>query len=203
MSKPMKCLVVIAHPLQQSLCHTLAQKTIDLLQTANHEVVREDLYAEQFEGALDADERSSYYAPTYNAQAVAAQKDRLMQADALVLCFPTWWFGFPAVLKGWFDRVWGPGIAFDHAADLGAIQARLQRLRHVMVITSLGSPWWVDRLLMRQPVRRILKTAILGTCAPQAKMRMLSIYRSEHLTPARFMQIEKQLEAQLKQGLLK
>ncbi|MCC6490991.1 MAG: hypothetical protein IT364_26120 [Candidatus Hydrogenedentes bacterium] len=51
-------------------------------------------------------------------------------------------------------------------------------------MTTLGAPWWVDRLLLRQPVRRIIKIAIAGTCAPKCRFQMLSMYKCESLTPA-------------------
>jgi putative NADPH-quinone reductase len=106
----------------------------------------------------------------------------LLDAEALVLVFPTWWLGFPAILKGWFDRVWAPGAAYDHGADLGPIRPRLDRLRRALAVTSLGSPWWVDRLVMRQPVKRVLKTALLGTCAPACRFEMQSLYKAEQLS---------------------
>ncbi|MCX7173502.1 MAG: NAD(P)H-dependent oxidoreductase [Proteobacteria bacterium] len=177
----MKCLVVIAHPLRVSLCHSLAAKAIELLTSAGHEVLIEDLYRNEFSGALTVEERASYYGQTYESPAVQPEIDRLLSAEGLVLCFPTWWFGFPAILKGWFDRTWGPGVAYDHANDLGLIKPRLHGLRKVLVITSLGSPWWVDWIVMRQPVKRVLKTAILGTCASACHFEMLSIYKSERL----------------------
>lgn len=177
----MKCLLVTAHPLEDSLCADLAGRAAQALAAAGHEVIREDLYAQDFAPALTAAERRSYYAAQYDAALVAAQAERLREAEALVLVFPTWWFGFPAILKGWFDRVWGPGIAYDHADDLGAIRPRLHRLRHVLAVTTLGSPWWVDRFILRRPVRRVLKTALLGTCAPQCRFEMLSLYKSEKL----------------------
>ena len=178
----MRCLVVIAHPLAKSLCHSLAARAIETLRATGHEVLIEDLYHNDFAAALTVAERSSYYSPHYESSALQAEVDRLLSADALVLCFPTWWFGFPAILKGWFDRVWGPGIAYDHATDLGPIKPRLLNLRKVLVITSLGAPWWVDRLVMWQPVKRVLKTAILGTCAPNCRLEMLSIHKSERLS---------------------
>lgn len=177
----MKCLVVIAHPLTDSLCHTLARTVIDTLTAAGHEVQIEDLYSGGFVPALTVDERQSYYQAEFDADATQSQIERLLAAEAIVLVFPTWWFGFPAILKGWFDRVWGPGIAFDHASDLGPITPRLRRLRRVLAITSLGSPWWVDRFILRQPIRRILKTALLGTCAPASRFEMLSLYKAEML----------------------
>jgi NAD(P)H dehydrogenase (quinone) len=177
----MKCLVVIAHPLRESLCNSLATRTIELLTAARHEVVIEDLYRNEFAAALTVEERASYYGQIYESSAVQDEIDRLLSAEALVLCFPTWWFGFPAILKGWFDRTWGPGVAYDHANDLGSIKPRLHSLRKVLVITSLGSPWWVDWIVMRQPVKRVLKTAILGTCASACHFEMLSFYKSERL----------------------
>ena len=178
----MQCLVVIAHPLHDSLCFSLAQTVVDTLTAAGHEVQIEDLYLSNFSPALTQSERRSYYAPVFDDAAVQAQIQRLQSAQALVLVFPTWWFGFPAMLKGWFDRVWAPGHAYDHASDLGTIQPRLNQLRHAMAVTTLGSPWWVDRLVMWRPVRRILKTALLGTCAPRCKLDMLSLYQAERLS---------------------
>lgn len=181
----MKCLVVIAHPLADSLCQSLAQTAIAALTRAGHEVVVEDLYGSAFAPALTGAERASYYRLPFDAAAVEAETGRLLAAEALVLVFPTWWFSFPAILKGWFDRVWAPGIAYDHASDLGFIRPRLNGLRRTLAITSLGSPWWVDRFILRQPVKRVLKTGLLGTCAPACRFEMLSLYRAERLDEER------------------
>lgn len=178
----MNVLLVTAHPLSGSLCAALAGRAAAALAAAGHVVVREDLYEQGFSPALTPLERAAYYAPVYDRDAVAGQAARLLEAEALVLVFPTWWFGFPAILKGWFDRVWGPGIAYDHAGDLGPIRPRLLGLRRVLAVTTLGSPWWVDWLLLRRPVRRVLKTAILGTCAPGCRFEMLSLYQAEKLS---------------------
>jgi putative NADPH-quinone reductase len=190
----MKCLVVIAHPLQESLCNSLAAQAIESLNAAGHEVQIENLYLNDFAASLTVAERASYYGPCFDSSAVQAEVDRLLSADALVLCFPTWWFSFPALLKGWFDRVWAPGVAYDHATDLGPIKPRLHKLQKVLVVTSLGAPWWVDWLVMRQPVKRVLKTAILGTCAPNCRFEMLSIYKSERLSDARVKQFSMKIE---------
>ncbi|GLQ90006.1 NAD(P)H-dependent oxidoreductase [Dyella flagellata] len=193
----MKCLVVVAHPLSESLCQTMARTAIDTLSSAGHTVAVEDLYGSSFSPALTPDERRSYYAAPFDAKAIQAQADRLLDAEALVLVFPTWWFGFPAVLKGWFDRIWAPGIAYDHASDFGPIQARLHKLRKVCAITSLGSPWWVDRLVLRQPVKRVLKTALLGTCAPACDFKMLSLYQAERLSSVQVRAFRARIQATL------
>jgi hypothetical protein len=71
-------------------------------------------------------------------------------------------------------------------------------LRHALAITSLGSPWWVDRLLLRRPVRRVLKTALFGTCAPACKFGMLSLYKAERLTKAQVRVFRGRIEAALR-----
>lgn len=181
----MKCLVVVAHPLKDSLCNSMATWAMDVLTSKGHEVVVEDLYGSGFSPLLTSSERQSYYMAHFEATGTQEQAKRLLSADALVLVFPTWWFGLPAMLKGWFDRVWAPGVAYDHASDLGPIKPRLHKLKKTIAITSLGSPWWVDRFILRQPVKRVLKVALLGTCAPECDFEMLSLYQAESLTQSK------------------
>lgn len=188
----MKCLVVIAHPLPDSLCRSLANSAAGRLSAAGHEVVVEDLYGSGFGAALTETERKSYYAAAFDASAVSAEAARLTDADALVLVFPTWWYGFPAILKGWFDRVWAPSIAFDHASNFGPIKPRL-KLRHVLAVTTLGSPWWIDTLVLWQPVRRILRLAILGACARSARFNMLSLHSAENPSRERVARFEQRI----------
>jgi putative NADPH-quinone reductase len=192
----MKCLVVVAHPLPDSLCRSLARFAIERLEAAGHEVVVEDLYASGFAPALTETERRSYYAAAFDASAVSGEAARLVEAEALVLVFPTWWYGFPAVLKGWFDRVWAPGIAFDHASDFGPIKPLL-KLRHALAVTTLGSPWWIDTLVLWQPVRRILRLAILGACARRARFSMLSLHSAENPPRRRVERLETRIAAVL------
>ncbi len=190
----MKCLIVTTHPLNDSLCKLLARHVENKLTQIGHEVTIEDLYAENFEPALTAPERKSYYGESYDSSNIAEQANRLQDAEALVLLFPTWWFGFPAMLKGWFDRVWGPGVAYDHASDFGPIKPRLDNLRKVLVVTTLGSPWWVDRLVMWQPVKRIMKLALLGACTKKSKLQFLSLYNSEKLNEERIAAFKNKIE---------
>lgn len=181
----MNCLVVVAHPLENSLCRYFADQTIMHLKAKGHEVTVKDLYQESFEPALTSQERQSYYQKTFDTSGLSDDITELEEADCLVLIFPTWWFGFPAILKGWFDRVWAPGHAYNHASDLGAITPCLSKLKDVKVITTLGSPWWVDTFIVWKPVYRILRIALLGTCTKGCKFKMLSFYSSENVTQSR------------------
>lgn len=181
----MKCLVVVSHPLDNSLCHYLAAQTVEHLTSNGYHVTLLDLYKNNFEPVLTQQERKSYYQANFNNDLLEDEIEQLKQAESLVLVFPTWWFGFPAILKGWFDRVWAPGHAYNHASDLGAITPLLDNLKEVKVVTTLGSPWWVDKFVLRQPVKRVLKTALLGACTKRCKFDMLSLYMSESASKSR------------------
>ncbi|KKC37924.1 NAD(P)H dehydrogenase [Devosia epidermidihirudinis] len=178
----MRALLVLAHPLNDSLCAHLARQAEAALRARGIAVDVLDLYAEGFAPALTADERRAYYATPQPDAAITALQARLAAADTLVLVFPIWWFSMPAMLKGWFDRVWLPGFAFSSGTP---IQPLLTGLKSCLAITTLGSPWWVDLLVMRRPVRRVLKTALLGACAPQARFAMLSLPAAEATDAAR------------------
>jgi NAD(P)H dehydrogenase (quinone) len=190
-----KCLVVVAHPLETSLCASLAKTASETLVEGGHTVEVLDLYATEFSPALTRAERASYYGVAFDRSELEADIELLQTTEILVLVFPTWWFGLPAILKGWFDRVWAPGAAYDHASDLGAIKPRLDKLRRTLAITSLGAPWWVDYFVLRRPVRRQLKFALLGTCAPQSSFEMLSLHKSEKLDESRVRQFKNRIVA--------
>ena len=194
----MKCLVVITHPLKDSLCSYLGTHVVFRLKDQGHKVSVEDLYDSGFDPVLSESERASYYTESYDAIDVENQVLRLKEAEAIVLVYPTWWFSFPAILKGWFDRVWGPGIAYDHADDFGPIRPRLIKLRKVLAITSLGAPWWVDRLVMWQPLKRVVKYALLGACARGSRLSYLSLYKSENLNKIRVDNFVKKIDRVLK-----
>lgn len=194
----MHVLVLYAHPEPKSFNAALKEASLEAIAAAGHTAEVSDLYAEGFNPVAGRHDFSTTADPDFfhyqNEQALAAREGgfsdelkreqaRVDRADAFILHFPLWWGGPPAILKGWFDRVWGPGIAYDHADDLGAIRPRLTRLRYALAVTTLGSPWWVDWFILRRPVRRVLKTALLGTCAPACRFEMLSLYRSEKLAP--------------------
>jgi putative NADPH-quinone reductase len=77
--------------------------------------------------------------------AVEAYVTRLLAAEALVFVFPVWCYGVPAILKGFFDRVFLLGVAFKLGED-GIARPALTRIKHVVGITSYGSPWWMATL---------------------------------------------------------
>ncbi|WP_110708132.1 NAD(P)H-dependent oxidoreductase [Salinicola sp. CR57] len=120
-------LIVHAHPEPQSLTSALKDLAVEFLQAQGHEVRVSDLYAmgwkaladrEDFTDTVDP-ERLSYIAESRHAYAsdtqaldIAAEQRELLWADAVLFSFPLWWFGMPAILKGWVDRVFAFGFAY-------------------------------------------------------------------------------------------
>ena len=181
----MNILVVTAHPLQDSLCSTFADHTIDTLQGLNHTIVHENLYDSGFNPVLSAQEREQYYHTAYDTSDLVEEIENLKNAEVLILVFPTWWFSVPAIMKGWFDRVWAPTVAYDHASDFGPIRPRLVNLKKTLVITTLGAPWWVDVLVVRRPVQRVIRYALLGACAKKCRYKQVSFYKCERVNKER------------------
>ncbi|MEX3011375.1 NAD(P)H-dependent oxidoreductase [Hoeflea sp. TYP-13] len=172
-------LVVSCHPLADSLCAQLREHILVHLSKSATNVTHLDLYAAGFDPVLSPDERAGYHAKPYPTDAVGQEAADLSAADILILVFPVWWFGFPAMLKGWFDRVWVPGVAYDHADNAGPIKPRLLKLRQCVAVTTMGSPWWIDRFILFRPVRRILARALIGACAPKCRFNMLTHYAAD------------------------
>lgn len=176
----MRCLLVHVHPLPKSLTRHFCDAALKTLAERGHTVTFLDLYQAGFDPRLRADERATHYAPPHNVSHVEQEVAQLRDAEMLVLVFPTWWFGLPAMLKGWIDRTFLPGVAFEQAPDFGPLKPLLANLRHVVAITTLGSPWWVDWLVLWRPVRQQLKWAVFKTCAPSARFEMLSFYGADN-----------------------
>lgn len=177
MAGPRRILVVFAHPQSDSLSAALKDAVIGGLGEAGHEADLIDLYADDFDARLSTDERTAFMKPGYSPPAdTIGYCDRLKAADGIVFVFPQWWFGMPAILKGFVDRVFVPGVAFNPDPRGGRLIPLLQNIQTFDVVTTTGSPRWITELYMRNPVRRQIKQGIAGVCSRAARFRMLSMY---------------------------
>src|SRR6478736_372001 len=109
----MRVLVVYCHPVETSFHAALHQEVLRNLRAAGHEVDDCDLYAEGFDPVLSREERLGYHEVPSNQLPLKRHVERLQWAEGIVFCFPTWCFGLPAMLKGYFDRLLLPGVAFE------------------------------------------------------------------------------------------
>ena len=166
----MRILLVYCHPRPDSFAAALRDAAIEALRAGGHEVELRDLYAEDFRPAMDEAERGWHHTIGENLGGIEDHVAALRRAEALLLVYPTWWYGMPAMLKGWFDRVWVPGVAWQ-LGD-GVIQPCLTNIRRFGVITTYGSPLWLLWALF-WPDRRVLGGGLRRLCGPGCKMDWL------------------------------
>jgi NAD(P)H dehydrogenase (quinone) len=124
-----KVLIVYAHPEPTSLTRQLVDESVQTIRAQGHEVLLSDLYGMRWKAVFDAEDfpsradpdRLSFvkesghsYANARQTPDIASEQEKVLAADAIVLQFPLWWFGMPAILKGWVDRVWAYGLAYGY-----------------------------------------------------------------------------------------
>lgn len=124
----MNVLIVYAHPEPQSFNGAMRDLAVEMLTAAGHHVTVSDLYAEGFDPAAGPGDftgrlnprkfdlgHEQMHAAKHGSFAPDVQReiDRLRAADLLILQFPMWWWSLPAILKGWIDRVFAFGVAYE------------------------------------------------------------------------------------------
>jgi putative NADPH-quinone reductase len=173
----MRVHLVFAHPSHDSFigaCLTTAQEA---LAKAGHEVDLLDLYADGFDPVLDHADWQAYRAGQPGPPRVQAAVDSLKAADAIAFIYPTWWFGPPAILKGYFDRVWRRGVAFVQEA--GPPKPGLTHLQRMTVVTSAGAPSFLTRYLLGDPHKRAMIRGMRRMCTGPIPSRWLCHYQAD------------------------
>ncbi len=179
----MRIQVVHCHPLTDSYDHALFRMIVETLETSGHSVVATDLYREGFHPAMTEAERRSYMGNDYDLRGVNDYAATLKQMEGLILCFPHWWFSMPAMLKGWVDRVWGPGVAFTYDPKDRHLTPALQNIKLFGVVTSYGSPWWIVHFFAGNAGHKVLMRGMKPLCAKGARSFYMAHYDMDHSTP--------------------
>ena len=179
----MRALVVYAHPSPDSLTHALYERATAALAGAGHEVVGVDLYAEELVPAMSEAERRAYHTDEPILDPTVARHAELVRwADALVFVYPTWWMGLPAILKGWLERVFVPGVAFHLDPVTKRVVSDLGSVRRVVGITTYGSSWRSVRLV-HDGGRRTLLRALRMLCGRRCRTAWLALHSVDTTTP--------------------
>ena len=174
----MRVLVVYTHPCEESFNAALRDGAMSALAEAWHETRLLDLYAMCFDPVLSAQGRRDYHTPGENEAGVEDHLEHLRWCEALVFIYPTWWYGPPAMLKGWLDRVWIPHATFRMPEPNRPIGRVLTNIRVIGAISTLGSPkwwWWI----MGAPGRRTLLTGLSVLCAPCCRTFWLGLHQMD------------------------
>ena len=177
----MKVLVLYAHPVETSFNASVHRLVVERLKAKGHEVDDCDLYAEDFDPRLTRAERMGYHDVPGNRASVASYVERLKQAEALVLSFPVWNYGYPAILKGFFDRVFLPGVSVEMVNNNA--QPSLHNIVKAAVVTSYGGSRF-RAFMMGDPPRRLAKRLLRSTIKPFAPLTYMAHYSMNLSTDA-------------------
>mgnify|MGYP003340398536 FL=1 len=159
----MHVLVLVAHPQGTSFCHAIAARACDALESSGHEVVLLDLYALGFRTAMTREERLAYHSGQPILDPMVLEHGQLLKkSQALVVVYPTWWSGQPAIMKGWFERICVPGVGFSFD-EKGRLQRGLGNLHRLVGISTYGSPWTYIKLINDNGRRLVSRTLRINT----------------------------------------
>lgn len=107
----MNTLIILVHPCEDSFNHAICNKVEKYLLHKNYEVKIRDLYKLKFNPILTEDNHTSFY-QTKLPKEIQLEQNEISWAKNLIFIFPSWWCGMPAMMKGYFDRVFTNGFAF-------------------------------------------------------------------------------------------
>lgn len=178
-----KALVVYCHPRPESFNAAVKAKVLANLQRHGVETQVVDLYADGFDPTLTGHGLEVYEDCTENKTGLAAYCDQLAWCNTLIFVYPTWWYGLPAVLKGFLDRVLVPGVAFHLPDGGGAIAPGLQHITRLGVFTTCGASWGLTRFI-GAPGRRTLMRGVRLLCAKRCKTAFAAHYNMDSSTDA-------------------
>jgi putative NADPH-quinone reductase len=170
----MRVLYLYCHPLPESFHAAICAQALAGLTAAKHEVDLLDLYAEKFDPVMSEAALRDYHDTSRNQAGLESYVARLRAAEALVVQFPVWSFGMPAMLKGYFDRMMMPGVAFDLSNPAQA-KPLLGNLRRIAGITTYGRPW-TRAFAVGDPPRKMVKRYLPWFADGQARVDYYALY---------------------------
>lgn len=132
----MNVLIILAHPNQESYNAAICDAAEQEFKDKQYNVRKRDLYRMNFNPVLTENSYSHFYQDKIPADIQAEQKD-ITWADFLVFVYPTWWSGMPAIMKGYFDRVFTNGFAFRYS-DEGPVG--LLKGKQALIFQTTGLP---------------------------------------------------------------
>ncbi len=179
----MNVLVIHAHPNPDSFSHAVRQRVTDGIARAGANLRLRDLYAEEFDPRLTRAERRSHLEGPESKAHLQSYFEDLTWCDMIVLVHPTWWGGQPAILKGWMDRVWVRGVAWELPEGARRLHPTLSNVRRLVTVTTHGSSRFVNAL-QGSPGKKVVRRSLRAICHPLCRTDWIALYRCDTATPA-------------------
>jgi len=156
----MKIAVVFNHPYEGSFCNAVLEATLAGIRRAGHEADLLHLDRDGFDPVMRAGDLKGFREGKPVDPKVLEYRDRLEQADHLVLIFPIWWELMPAMTKGFIDKVIFPGVAYDYdtSGKWPRMVKRWNKLKGITLITTMNTPSFFYRLIFGNAIKKALFT---------------------------------------------
>jgi putative NADPH-quinone reductase len=157
--------IIYAHPLEEGMNSSVRSALVKHLKAVNQPYNLIDLYRDDFQPAMTAEERKIFFSGNGESADALVQKYQkaLKEADHLVFMFPLWFYDEPAILKGFFERVCIPNFAYAYTAN--GTTPLLTHIQKVTVLTTSGAPTklystlsgdWVEKHFIGRIVRNFV-----------------------------------------------
>ncbi|PUV25396.1 NAD(P)H-dependent oxidoreductase [Sphingobacterium athyrii] len=158
----MNILIVYCHPSERSYTFEIFNHLKTLLSAQNWNIEVSDLYANNFQSNMTAEE---YLREGLSQTLLPISKDVLEEhrkignADCIIFLYPVWWSDCPAMMKGWFDRVYAVGYAYGQKPDL----PKMKTINYGLVICTAGHPNnFLEEIGIAQSMQHIMLDDRLG-----------------------------------------
>lgn len=178
----MRVMVVYAHPVETSFNAAIYATVTEALKQRGHEIDACDLYAEKFPAIMSRADRLLYHEIPANRALARPWIERLEAAEALVMVFPTWVFAPPAILKGFCEKVFVPGFAFE-LVD-GKVRGAMRHLKCVGGVSTYGGTR-LRAFLAGDPPRKLLTRILRAYVGPAVPVSFMGCYDMNRIDEAR------------------
>jgi NAD(P)H dehydrogenase (quinone) len=179
----LRILVVYAHPLETSFVSAAHARVVETLRAGGHIVDDLDLYAEKFDPVMPREQMRAYVDTRANTRGVEPYVARLRAAEALVLVFPVWFDGLPAILQGYFQRVFLPGVSM-RIDEAGLFHPHLLHLKRLAAVCAYGEGQR-EVAAKRNPARRFVRYNIGALIDPNGRFDYITLYDMNFSTAPR------------------
>ncbi len=164
----MRILAVFCHPMRESFTGAVLDSFVAGARDSAHEVEIADLYREEFQPAMQAEDYAQFHQRPMPAD-ILAEQERFERCDGFALIFPIWWWSFPAMLKGWIDRVFTAGWAFALPTDTEGSQlepegSMLTERKAVILACAGGSERMFEKYGTRDAFSRQIEVGTMEYC---------------------------------------
>jgi putative NADPH-quinone reductase len=188
--------VIYCHPGSDSFAAAVREAALTGLRAGGHNVRLTDLYGEGFDPALTSDEHLHHLDHPSTKPDIAPHVDNLRWCESLVLVYPTWWAGQPAMLKGWIDRVWVNGVAWELPEGAQRLRPLLRNIVRITVVTTHGSSKLINSLEGEGGKRTALRS-LRVLCSRFCRTHWLAMYNIDRSSPENRTRFLRRVSAQL------